>query len=792
MLDTGAFVLLVVLALCLLATPVCSREDTWSLPLLEKARIIEANIVARHNILGLYPSQVEVPLDGRPVDDTTLGIGNIAHAVCWTANYLAGASYRYAFLKREEAPEAEIAAARARADELFEAVYRCQLVTGVRGLQARGYAIGHGESYEERWGADHSNDWHQGAGEYSGLRWRGSPSHHNYSDSIHGLGAYYDLAAEGPQKDRCREAIDALVSYWVDNNLKIQPLDPDAPGVPILGFTDGATPNLRVLMAVAGARVAYHATGKQKFKDCHDRLVDQYTLKGRTFQRSDRRRQGHDDAEHMYGHLDNLWRIEDDPELRAFYRTVAAALWQNHKDDAQSLFTYIQYAIDPESPNREKALADALRSLRTWPTDTTLFPVMNSIRPEIEKVGGMSKEPLPLNEAAWDNEYIWKGHLYGLDRWLSRSPVCVAVPAEDPFVMYACDTAGDIYQTRDDASSWRCISDDVPAPTRHLAACGRVRFLAAATDNGVYLTTTGGHTWQRLPLPADAGRARQVHFDPDSANVLYVVTDQGIYRSFDFGEKRTGQVWECLSQGLPRDAGVTYAVGLALGRTPALYAVLDEVVYTRRPGDAAWARGPALGPLEYTQRYPWLVVAPSNPQVAYTAFRTRAMDDRPRSLLTRTTDGGKTWSIDVATVLRKYSEGDLMSIFAAMVDAELSDLAVDPRDPNTLYAATRSGLLKSSDAGATWMRHAAGLDIPLATHVMVPRASESLFLGTPAGLYRSDDAGETWRFAQLRLQFDKNTRRQIGGAAYLDAYWLGRYYGFIDEETANTPPEDWK
>ena len=240
------------LALALvLAAPAASRPDTWSLPLAEKERIIERNIVERHNILGLYPSQVEVPQDGRPVDDSTLGIGNIAHAVCWTANYLAGASYRYAFMKREGYPAEEVAAAKARADEIFEAVYRCQLVTGVQGLQARGYALGHGESYEERWGADHSNDWHQGAGEHRDLRWRGSPSHHNYSDSIHGLGAYYDLAAEGPQKDRCREAIDALVSYWVDNDLKIQPLDPEAPTVPILGFTDGRTPNTRIMMAIA-------------------------------------------------------------------------------------------------------------------------------------------------------------------------------------------------------------------------------------------------------------------------------------------------------------------------------------------------------------------------------------------------------------------------------------------------------------------------------------------------------------------------------------------------------------
>ncbi|MFH1881553.1 MAG: hypothetical protein ABIL62_02420 [Planctomycetota bacterium] len=77
----------------------------------------------------------------------------------------------------------------------------------------------------------------------------GDPSHHNYSDSIHGLGQYYTLAAEGEQKDRAREAIDALVGYWVDNDLKIAKYDSSLPAVPILGFTDGRTLNTRVMMA---------------------------------------------------------------------------------------------------------------------------------------------------------------------------------------------------------------------------------------------------------------------------------------------------------------------------------------------------------------------------------------------------------------------------------------------------------------------------------------------------------------------------------------------------------------
>jgi hypothetical protein len=219
-------------------------DESWKRPLSEKAKIIEDGIQKLHNILGLYPSMVEIPFDSDRIDITTRNpMADVQHSVCWTANYLAGLSYRYAYLKKSGADQEQIEAAKERADEVFEAVYRCQLVTGVRGLQARGYFVGRGESYAERRGSTKLPYWRQGELNGKPLRWVGDPSHHNYSDSIHGLGQYYTLAAEGEQKVRAREAIDALVSYWVDNDLKIAKYDTSLPAVPILGLTDGKTLN---------------------------------------------------------------------------------------------------------------------------------------------------------------------------------------------------------------------------------------------------------------------------------------------------------------------------------------------------------------------------------------------------------------------------------------------------------------------------------------------------------------------------------------------------------------------
>ena len=130
-------------------------DETWKRPLAEKAEKIEQGIQRRHNILGLYPSMVEIPVGSDTIDTTTTNpFADVQHAVCWTANYLAGLSYRYAYLKKSSADSKQIIEAKVRADQVFESIYRCQLVTGVRGLQARGYFLGHGESYAERRGSD--------------------------------------------------------------------------------------------------------------------------------------------------------------------------------------------------------------------------------------------------------------------------------------------------------------------------------------------------------------------------------------------------------------------------------------------------------------------------------------------------------------------------------------------------------------------------------------------------------------------------------------------------------------
>jgi photosystem II stability/assembly factor-like uncharacterized protein len=73
-------------------------------------------------------------------------------------------------------------------------------------------------------------------------------------------------------------------------------------------------------------------------------------------------------------------------------------------------------------------------------------------------------------------------------------------------------------------------------------------------------------------------------------------------------------------------------------------------------------------------------------------------------------------------------------------------LAVNPKDPDTVYVGTSdNGLFKSSDGGGSWER-LSGVVHPRVTSVAVSPIDGALYAGTePSSLFVSRDGGESWR-----------------------------------------------
>jgi photosystem II stability/assembly factor-like uncharacterized protein len=184
-------------------------------------------------------------------------------------------------------------------------------------------------------------------------------------------------------------------------------------------------------------------------------------------------------------------------------------------------------------------------------------------------------------------------------------------------------------------------------------------------------------------------------------------------------------------------------------------------VYKSTDGGITWK---FMG-LEKTQHIGRIVVNPRDPNTVYVAALGAAWKSSPERGLYKTTDGGVTWKL-VKFISDK---------------AGFVDVALDPRDPNIVYAAAwerfrtpyslhsggpGSGLWKSTDAGATWTEIKGGgfpegakgriglaisLSDPNYIYAEVEAAAPSkdgsfVPSRTPAGtgLYRSTDAGKTW------------------------------------------------
>jgi hypothetical protein len=159
------------------------------------------------------------------------------------------------------------------------------------------------------------------------------------------------------------------------------------------------------------------------------------------------------------------------------------------------------------------------------------------------------------------------------------------------------------------------------------------------------------------------------------------------------------------------------------------------------------------------------------------------------SLFQQSTDAGLSWTNTLPSLYRDLQEKGLLGVLALAIPGELKQLFVDPHNARTLYAIGEKGTRVSVDGGATWRDSVRGMTIPLVRSLVKPLNGDGLYAGTPGGLFVSRDGGMTWADANLWLQFTQNTRRELGGAAFVDAYWRARYFGFIDEVQAQAPIE---
>jgi photosystem II stability/assembly factor-like uncharacterized protein len=148
-----------------------------------------------------------------------------------------------------------------------------------------------------------------------------------------------------------------------------------------------------------------------------------------------------------------------------------------------------------------------------------------------------------------------------------------------------------------------------------------------------------------------------------------------------------------------------------------------------------------------------VVIHPKNPEIVYAAALGHLWGPNPERGVYKTTDGGKTWN----------------QVLKINDDTGVSDIAMDPESPDTLYAAAYerrrtpfgfngggpdSAIYKTVDGGATWKKLVKGLPyenggdtgrIGLDIYRKDSNIVYAIVQHEKGGTYRSEDKGETWK-----------------------------------------------
>jgi len=132
---------------------------------------------------------------------------------------------------------------------------------------------------------------------------------------------------------------------------------------------------------------------------------------------------------------------------------------------------------------------------------------------------------------------------------------------------------------------------------------------------------------------------------------------------------------------------------------------------------------------------------------------TLGMDPTRPSVLYAGTSGGVYKSVDQAEHWEQVNTGLVPPGMVKTSRAlNVTSVLVDPFEPDTVYAATLSGIYKTTNGAKSWMRIGESLADQMIVMMVVDRARKGvLYLAGRDGVHRSGDGGMTWEPANTGL-----------------------------------------
>jgi photosystem II stability/assembly factor-like uncharacterized protein len=286
---------------------------------------------------------------------------------------------------------------------------------------------------------------------------------------------------------------------------------------------------------------------------------------------------------------------------------------------------------------------------------------------------------------------------------------CVAVADSDPNIIYLgtgsdgvrsnVSTGRGMYKSTDGGETWKFIGlyngGQIGAVRIHptnpnivwVSATGDV--FKSNSERGVFKTTDGGQTWQRVLYISDTVGAMDLELQPGNPNVVYAwmshlerkpwtiisgSRDGGFFKSTDGGEHFTH-----ISTGLPGELIGKANLAVTAANPNRIYALIEAKpgggFYRSDDAGQTWSlinSQPSL--IQRPFYYTTLGADPSNADVVYAGAES----------FYKSVDGGKTFTIF------RTPHGDN------------HDIWINPKDSNVMIQSNDGGANVSTDGGRTW------------------------------------------------------------------------------------------
>lgn len=301
---------------------------------------------------------------------------------------------------------------------------------------------------------------------------------------------------------------------------------------------------------------------------------------------------------------------------------------------------------------------------------------------------------------------------------------------------------------------------------------------SVSVGDGLYKTVDGGTTWQKIGFEKSE-RIAGIQVNPKNSNEVYVAVmgalwndseDRGLYKTTDGGKTWNKILYVDKTTGCsdllldPANPNTVYASFWEFRRTPWSFASggNNSALYKSTDAGKTWAKIHNGFPKGKLGRMA-IAAAPSNTNILYTVVESEQDKDKG---LYRSDDGGANWkqlNNDFEIVVRPFY---------------FSRIVVDPRNPDVIVKGGLSGSI-SRDGGKTF-KNLGAMHSDIHDIVFDIKNSDRMYAATDGGLYRSWNGGTTMEMVEdlplsqfYHVSVDNEEPYNVYGGLQDNGCWFG-------------------